>query len=54
MRKTMTPEEVSQKCFEQFSNLTINVSDEDRWEAAAELQATLEGVLMERDELNNE
>ncbi len=29
----MTPEEVSQSCFEIFSQLTLNMSDEDRWEA---------------------
>ncbi len=46
----MTPEEVSQSCFDRFSQLTMNMSDEDRWEACDELQATLEGVVMEREE----
>jgi len=45
----MTPAEIAQKCFEKFSQLTMNVSDEDRWSAAEELEATLEGVSMERE-----
>jgi len=49
-RREMTPEEVAQKCFEEFYQLTMNMSDDDRWEACDELQATLEGVTMEREE----
>ncbi len=46
----MTPVEVAEKCFEKFSQLTMNMSDEDRWSAAEELEATLEGVSMGREE----
>jgi hypothetical protein len=45
----MTPLEVAQKCFEKFSQLTMNMSDDDRCSAAEELEATLEGVYMARD-----
>lgn len=50
----MTPQEVSQECFDEFSELTANMSNENRWSAAEELMATMEGVLMERDELERE
>ncbi len=43
----MTPLEVSQECFSKFNKLTTDMLNEDRWSAAEELEATLEGVLME-------
>ena len=50
----MTPLEVSNECLNKFNESTTDMSNEDRWSAAEELEATLEGVLMERDELEKE
>ncbi len=46
----MNPIQIAEKCYETFSRLTSAVDDGDRWQAAEELIAILEGVLMERDE----
>ena len=49
-RRGMKPAEVAQKCFEKFNQLTMDMSDEDRWAVAEELMDPLEMVLSERTE----
>lgn len=49
--KRLTPADVAQQLFTKFNDLTAHMGNEERWEAADELCATMEGVTMERDEL---
>ena len=47
----LVPQDVDEQCRELFNQLTMSMSNEDRWRAAEEVTASMAGILMERDEL---
>lgn len=50
MKPSKRAQQIAEKCFSEFQRLCRGIPRDEYWQAAEELQASLEGVLMERSE----